>query len=142
MKNNKGITLTALVVYIIVLVIVLGIISAILNQFYQNTGQLLSNTDDVLEFNHFNTFFLKEIKATGNKVDNISSNYILFTSGNSFSVQNKKIYYNNIEICKGVESFLVQSGKDGDGKDSDIVHIEITFKNFKKSMNYKVEEIY
>lgn len=137
MKDNKGITLVSLIVYIIIMFIVIGIMSSIVNTFYKNNNKSEADTEDILQFNHFNTYFLKEVKQRENKVDTISNNYILFSSGNSFSLKNNKIYYNNIEICDGVQSFIISRGTD-----DTIINVSITFKNFSKSMNYKVEEIY
>lgn len=144
MKKEQGITLTSLVIYIFVMFIVLGVMSAIINQFYQNTNSIEADTEEILEFNKFNTYFLKEVKTKGNKVDSISENdnYILFGTGNTFSLFSDKIYYNNVEICKGVQSLIISQGKNGDGLDKNIIYVTLTFENFTKSINYKIEEIY
>ena len=142
MKENKGITLISLLVYVIVMIIVIGVMSSIINSFYENTDTIKADTEDIIEFNKFNTYFLKEIKKNNNSVDNIQDNYILFTSGNSFSLVNKKIYYNNIEVCNGINEFKISLGKNGDGQDNTIINISITLNNFKKSINYKIENIY
>ena len=142
MKKEQGITLTALVMYITVMIIVIGVMSAIISQFYQNTNNIEADTEEILEFNKFNTFFLKEVKSKANKVDTIGENYILFKTGNSFSLYNNKIYYNNVEVCKGVQALTILQGKDGDGIDEDVVYVTLSFENFKKSINYKIEEIY
>lgn len=142
MKKEQGITLTALVIYIIVMIIAIGVISTIVNQFYQNTNSIEADTKEILEFNKFNTYFLKEVKTKGNKIDSISENYILFGTGNSFSLSGNKIYYNNVEVCKGVQALTILQGKDGDGIDEDVVYVTLTFGNFRKSINYKIEEIY
>lgn len=142
MKGQNGVTLTSLVLYVIAMVIVLGVIGSIITEFYKNTNNLEIDTQEITEFGNFNTYFLKEVKTKGNKVDTINKDYILFKSGNSFSLSNQKIYYNNIAICSGVESFTVLSGENGDGLRQDIVCVTLKFKSFKKLMNYKIEEIY
>lgn len=144
MKSDRGITLMALVIYVIVMMIVIGVMSAILNNFYNNTNNMQADTEDILEFNNFNTYFLKEIKSAGNSVDSIDNEkkYILFTSGNSFSFSNGEVYYNDIEICKGIKKFEILQGKNGNGLDKDIIYVTLGFKNFTKSINYKIEEIY
>ena len=98
MKNNKGITLVTLVLYIVLMCVVMIILGVIVSEFYNNTNTIQEDTKEVLEFNKFNTYFLKEIKSIDNNVDNINDNYILFTSGNSFSLSDNKIYYNDIDI--------------------------------------------
>lgn len=137
MKNEKGITLVSLVVYVIVMTLVIGIMSTIITNFYKNTDTMQGNVEEVVKFSKFNNYFLKEVKTKDNKVDTISTNYILFTSGNSFSISNNVIYYNNIEICDEVQSMEITAGAD-----ETIVNVKISFENFNKSINYKIEEIY
>ena len=141
MKSNKGITLVALVIYVIVMIAVLGILSIIITRFRENTGKIETDTEEILAFNHFNTYFLKEVKTKDNKIDNVNANYILFKSGNSFSFSNNRIYYNNIVICSGVKSFLIDA-KEENGNYSDVVKITISFEEFTKSISYKLEQIY
>lgn len=142
MKNERGITIVSLIVYVIVMSIVLVLMSAIINSFYNNIDAVQGNVQEIIEFNKFNNYFLKEVKANNNEVDSLSSNYILFTSGNSFSLSNNAIYYNNIEICNEVQSMQITLGKDGDGIDKTIINVTLTFENFSKSINYKIENIY
>lgn len=141
MKKQNGITLVSLVVYVIVMIIVLTTISLIINQFYENNDTIEADTQEIIEFNKFNTYFLKEMKLQGNAIDSIAENYILFKSGNSFSFNNNNIYYNNVEICNNVEKLTLQQGKNGDGI-PDIVCVTLKFENFEKKLNYKLEEIY
>ena len=142
MKNQKGITLVSLVIYVIVMLIVIGVMSSIINNFYKNTDAIQGNVEEVVKFNKFNNYFLKEVKTKNNQVDNVSDSYILFTSGNSFSISDNVIYYNNIEICDEVQSMEITLGENGDGVDKTIVNVSITFSNFSKSISYKIEEIY
>lgn len=145
MKSNKGITLVSLVVYIIVMIIVIGVMGAIASNFYNNTNSMQVDTEEILEFNNFNTYFLKEIKAPENAVDTIGNEgeYILFESGNSFSFSDNKIYYNDMKICEKVQRMKIESLVDENGNIiDDVIHVEITFSGFSKSMNYKVEDIY
>lgn len=136
MKKENGITMISLVVYVVVMAIVLVIMTSIINNFYNNTSTVKGNVEEVVSFNKFNNYFLKEVKSYNNEIDSISSDYILFATGNSFSIKDDVIYYNNIEICDGVESMQINL------VESDIVNITINFENFNKSISYKVENIY
>lgn len=143
MKRNNGITLVTLVIYVIVMLIIVGVMTAITNTFYRNTEVVKGNVQEVVEFNKFNSYFLKEVKLYNNKVDTYAENkYILFTSGNSFSINNNSIYYNNIKICDGVQSVVFKLGKDGDGQNETIINVTLNFVSFNKSINYKLENIY
>lgn len=145
MRNNRGITLTSLVIYIIVMIIVIAVISSISLMFYNNTQNLTGQTRDMIEYNNFNNYFINEIKTANNNIDQISDDgtYILFTSGNSFSLKNNKIYFNEVVIASNVNSvnFGYYTNDQGETKD-DIVTVNMEFPEYKKQMNYKVEEIY
>ena len=142
MKDQKGITLTSLVIYVIVMLIVIGVMSVMINRFYNNIGQFEGNTDEIVAYNKFNTYFLKEIKKLGNKIDSITENYILFASGNSFSFADNSIYYNDMKICKNVQQMKIESKIKDNAEKIDVVTVSVEFLNFKKSMSYKLEEIY
>jgi len=144
MKKEKGITMISLVVYVAVMTVVIGVMSTIITNFYQNTDTVQGNVQEIVEFSKFNNYFLKEVKASNNKVDHVSNDntYILFTSGNSFSIANNKIYYNNIKICDEVQSMQISLGKNGNGIDKSIVNVTLSFESFNKSISYKIENIY
>ena len=143
MKNQNGITLMSLVIYIIVFIIVVGIMGTIINRFYNNNYTLEEHTQELIEFNNFNTYFLKEIKKIDNKIDKVEDTYILFSSGNSFSYNNEKIYYNNIPISEGVKEMNINYLIENDIEiREDVICVELVFENFRKSMKYKIEEIY
>jgi len=144
MKKEKGITMISLVVYVAVMTVVIGVMSTIITNFYQNTDTVQGNVQEIVEFSKFNNYFLKEVKASNNKVDHVSNDntYILFTSGNSFSIANNKIYYNNIKICDEVQSMQISLGKNGNGIDKSIVNVTLIFESFNKSISYKIENIY
>lgn len=149
MKEQKGITLVSLIIYIVVMIIVIAVMGTIITQFYQNTNEVQQDTEDILEFNKFNTYFLKEVKTIGNRVDTIGEEgeYILFKSGNSFSFNQNSIYYNDIQICKDVQRLVFSFGiikdeNDLDKIDNTIIDVKIFLKEYNKNIKYKVEEIY
>lgn len=142
MKTDKGITFVSLVVYVIVMIIVISVMSYIITNFYNNTDATRGNVQEITEFNKFNTYFLKEVKKPNNGIDHISDTYILFKSGNSFSISNNILYYNNKELCYNVQNMQITLGKNGDGIDKTIVNVKVSFENFEKSMSYKIEDIY
>lgn len=145
MKSQKGITLVSLLVYIIVMIIIIGGLSTISSNFYRNTQALEVDTEDIVEFSNFNEYFIKEIKKANNKIDNISEDgtYIVFTDGNSFMLNNKSIYYNQIEISKNVNSLKFEYDKDEENNEiTDIIKVSVEYSNYSKQMKYKLEEIY
>jgi len=138
MKKENGITLVSLVIYIMVMILVLGVMSVIMKDFHDNTETLQGNVEEVLELSKFNNYFLKEVKTKDNKVEDFVNNkYILFTSGNSFSLYNNSIYYNNIKVCDKVKKMEIIFLED-----RNVIDITLTFNSFTKNMRYKIENIY
>lgn len=145
MKEEKGITLTSLVIYIIVMILIIGVMSSVSLMFYQNNKKLTDDTVDIIEYNNFNHYFISEIKTANNAVDQIGNDgtYIVFKSGNSFSLKDNKIYFNTVEIAKDVNSVQFSYYTDTGGTEhKDIITVNIVFGNYSNQMNYKIEEIY
>lgn len=145
MKSDKGITLASLALYIVVMIIVLGIMSSIITTFYANTEGMNAKVQELVEFNKFNMNFLKEVKLYNNSVDSIDENgtYIVFTSGNSFSFSNNKIYYNNLKITSDVKKVSFEKVKKGDSTIDDTkIKVTVEFESFSKTIEYKIENIY
>lgn len=140
MKEQKGITLSSLLIYIIILIMVIGVMSRVSMMFYENVNKFDNRTIELSKFNNFNTYFVKEIKQPSNGIDRIdeNNNYILFKSGNSFLFQNQNIYYNDLMIVDNVKYVRFEK----DSNDNTIINVQIEFEEYSKSMNYKIEEIY
>lgn len=145
MKNEKAITLVSLVIYILVMLLVIGIIGSVSAMFYNNTNNFDDETKYIIEYDKFNSYFVKEIKTANNSIDQISDDgtYIIFTTGNSFLFKDNKIFYNDLEITKNVKNVNFKYYTDSNNKqDNTIVRVTVNFENYTKKMNYKIEEIY
>lgn len=105
MKSQKGITLTSLVLYIMLVLIVLGILSVITASFQSNLKEINKEGTKSSEIDKFNIYFLQEVKKEGNKVSAISENEISFITENKFSYKENAIYLNdNIKIAENIEN--------------------------------------
>lgn len=113
--NNKGITLTSLIIYIIGMVLVIGTIATLTSFFYKNVNIEDLNDDSTTQYTRFISIFSDEINRENNKViaskilldenEKIKESYIIFSSGNqyTFKIENKSIYKNKIKICENIE---------------------------------------
>ncbi len=110
MKNEKGITLTSLVIYIVMLFIVLIMLGVIRNNFQNSIKDISEGSSIESEFNKFNIYFAKDVKIEGNKVKINENNEIEFLSGNTYGFNNesKSIYLINeqqqITLLKDINS--------------------------------------
>lgn len=140
MKSEKGITLTSVIIYVLVLVIVVGIISVLTSFFYGNIDQMDKTSQSSSEFNKFNMYFLKDVKEQGNKVVSYSDveggKYIAFQNNHIYSYQNNAIYFDKVKICEEVTDFSV-SLEQGEGKQLITIYLTIGKENpFSKTSQY------
>lgn len=103
MKSEKGITLTALVIYVVVATIVISIMAVISSFFFSNMTLVNGQEQYALEFNKFNMFFINDVK--NNKKAQIQTGRIVFEDGTiyEYRASEKAIYRNNTKIAKEIE---------------------------------------
>lgn len=111
MKNNKGITMTSLIIYVLGMTILLGTIANLTSFFYKNID--VENEDTTTQYTKFSSIFLNEINLESNYVvdcktsneDDVKISYIVFSSGNqyTFTSENNSIYQNNVKICSNID---------------------------------------
>lgn len=110
MKSEKGVTLTALVVYIVVFSIILAIMANVSNYFYRNVSQIQYSPKYISEFNKFNMFFILDAKRNTD-IKNISPAELEFADGTKYTYKNNKIYRNEEEIAKYIRSFSFKTSE-------------------------------
>ncbi len=103
MKDNKGITLANLVVYVVGFTIIIGIVTVIISFINTNIVQMNEATDRVAEYSKFNLAFVEEVKKINNEITNVTSNSIEFSSGNKYTFQDNKIYLNKAALVNNVK---------------------------------------
>lgn len=138
MKNNKGITLTSLVVYIAIVIVVAAVIIRVTTHYQTN----LSNVADVSfesEFQKINLYILTESKTVGNGIKEIAENgeEITFNSENKFTynAEDEAIYLNsNIKICDNVQKCAFEQEIADNGKTMILLTIKIN--DVEKSASY------
>lgn len=108
MKSEKGVTLTALVVYIIIFVIIIGIMTTVSSHFYKNVVQVKDAPQYIAEFNKFSMFFIADMKKNTN-ITSISSSNIEFGDGTKYSYKDNAIYRNEQKIAKYIKQFSFTS---------------------------------
>lgn len=113
MKNEKGITLVALILYIVVFSTVLTLLTLLTTNIYGNLDKINTNSVSSAEFNKFNVNFIKDVKAS-NKVDITTTNNdvkILLTNGANYNYvkDEKSIYRNKVKIAQNIFQFQADS---------------------------------
>lgn len=95
MKEEKGITLASLIVYIIATITVLSVLAAIIANFTSNLSTLSTEKSIEQKLGNFNLYFIKDVKEIGNSVDEIGQDgsWIRFSNGDAYELQNEKIIF-------------------------------------------------
>ena len=147
MKNNKGITLVSLVIYMAVVMVVSATVIRITTYFKNNMADI-ADVNFEKEFQKINLYLLDESKTIGNEIDEIiGGTKIIFTNGNEYeyAALDKTIYLNDtIKICENVESCVFSQKTAENGKNVLEMTIKIgeTTKTVKYVMvNPKAEQI-
>ena len=85
MKSEKGVTLTALAIYITVFILIILIMSFVSNYFFENVGQIKDSPKYVSEFNKFSMFFVAD--------------------GTKYIYKNNAVYRNDAKIAQYFKKF-------------------------------------
>lgn len=104
MSSEKGITLTVLAIYIIVATIVISAMAILSSFFYSNVKLVKDQSSYVVEYNKFNMFFVRDVKA--NKTAQVINNKIIFEDGTTYEHKSNSIYRNEQKIAKQVKSAI------------------------------------
>lgn len=116
--NNKGITLSYLIIYIIALIITIGILSSISKNFYSNVGYIADKGKYVSEFNKFNMYFIEDVKKNSDLYE-IKTDEIVFRDGTVYTYragEDKSLYRNKVKVCRNVELCEFTQSENRDGK--------------------------
>ena len=147
MKNQRGITIASLAVYVVIVLIVITILANITASMQKGIRDSGKEGTGIAEINKFNVYFLEEVKKPYNNIQETeqeNDSKIVFTSGNSFRyVENDKIIYlNNIKIAEDIEICRFSSQQEENGKT--LITVTIRAKDTEqKVMNYVlVNELY
>lgn len=115
-KNEKGVTLTSLIIYIIAMVIVVGIVAIITNYYYGNINNINKEVDVSKEYTKLISYLSEDVNNPYNVIKACDSDRIVFydfskvsetdkgVAYNQYTFKEDGIYFNKVKICRGVKS--------------------------------------
>ncbi len=147
MKKEKGITLTALVIYVLIFSIAITTLASLSKYIFNNLGNISSEQISSEEFNKFNTYFIGDVKQS--KVATISedenSNEVVIKLGSgaiyTYKKSEKAIYKNKEKIARNIVGFTAKAEVDETSK-KNIIDVTIKTGNneekpiFSKTIKY------
>lgn len=117
MKEEKGITLVILAIYVIIFSIVIGLLASLSSYIYSNLDNVNDSNIDLSEFNKFNMYFIEDIKTNNqalvqNLVNQEGENFyqIAFSDGDiyTYTIGDNSIYKNSQKIASNIEDFTAE----------------------------------
>ena len=139
MKSEKGVTLTALVVYIVIFIIILTMVSVISASFYKNVGKLQESPKYITEFNKFGMFFVTDVKENTD-INSVTSTSLEFADGTKYVYENSSIYRNGEKIAKNVKNFsFTKSDYTVDNFTKKIINVNAEFGNSQVSVKRNID---
>ena len=100
LKNDKGVTLAALTVYIIIFTLILGVVTTINTSFFSTIGGVVDTPQYLSEFNKFSMFFVTDVKNYNQA--NVTNNTIEFENGPTYKFEDNTIYRNDTIVAEDV----------------------------------------
>lgn len=114
-KNNRGVTLLSLIIYILVLTIVLSILTTIVINFDKNKEFIKDQGKYIGELDKFALYFIRDVKSNSNA--NVTENQVVFSNGSAYKYEKneKSIYKNKVKIAHNIEycNFIKKEIKSG-----------------------------
>lgn len=111
MKNNRGVTLVSLVIYLIVLTMLIGISSLFMKQFYKNTNKYMMTGDTTENYVRLMAYITKDVNSKSFQSINVNSNTITFYfkdgSRHSYTHKENSIYFSQI-TSSGAEEKVIK----------------------------------
>ena len=97
MKSEKGVTLMALGIYVIVFIIISGLMVTITNGIMSNISELEEPVEAVVEFNKFSMLFISDVKQNETYTI-ISQNELQFEDETTYTYkENEKAIYRKVK---------------------------------------------
>ncbi len=105
MKSERGITLTALILYVVVAMVTVTAIAGFTSLFVSNMNEVKEQEKYAPEFNKFSMFFIGDIK--NNKTAEVTTTQVTFEDGTIYEYREseKAVYRNDTKITEKVDSF-------------------------------------
>ena len=123
-KNNKGVTLVSLAVYVILMLGVIAVIASFKNNIDKTLDSMGEYTSLVPEINKMHMYMLDEVNTQDNKILKRSSDgtYIEFASGNNYMFSGDKIYKNSVRIFSDIKNCNFEMAKENN---NDVLYVNL-----------------
>lgn len=140
MKSEKGITLTALILYVVVAMITVTAIAGLSSFFVSNMNEVKAQEKYAPEFNKFSMFFIGDVK--NNNTALVTTERVEFDDGTiyEYKASEKAVYRNDVKITEKVDSFsFVSTTEQVSSTTKQIINVKMSISgkvNLKNGIDY------
>lgn len=143
MKNERGITLISLIMYVILITFVVAAISSITSSFYSSIHEFDNESESAVSYSKFNMYFVNDIKRAGATLEEYGDDYIILSYTNTendetvkveYSLQNNMLYRNKVKICENANNILITANTQ-----NNTITINLKIKDYEKTTTYVIE---
>lgn len=146
MKNERGITIISLIIYVILMTFVVAGVTAVTTSFQNNIKEVDKDAKSAVSFAKFNMYFLNDIKSKNVHIVSSSRDRIELTLENKngdienvkYSVQNNALYRNKVKICDGIKSVTILASE-SNGMSYETVIVRLRINDYDKTTTYTLE---
>lgn len=132
-KNQKGITLTVLIIYITAMLMVVGILASISSFFHGNLGILKKSANYAAQFDIFNSYMIGDVK--NNKDVKVDGYTVIFEDGTTYVYEGDSLYRGQEKVATNVTDFEVSKKTITiNNVDKNILRIKLTLGNSSKTL--------
>ena len=140
MKSEKGITLTALILYVVVAMITVTAIAGFSSLFVSNMNEVKGQEKYAPEFNKFSMFFIGDVKNNNTAV--VTTECVEFDDGTiyEYKASEKAVYRDGTKITEKVDTFSFTSTQETVSTTTkQIINVKMSVKgkvNLKSGIDY------
>ena len=146
MKNERGITIISLIIYVILMTFVVAGVTAVTTSFQNNINEVDKDAKSAVSFAKFNMYFLNDIKSKNVSIVSSSRDRIELSLENKdgdienvkYSVQNNCLYRNKVKICDGVKSATIIASENSGTTDETVI-VRLRINDYDKTTTYTLE---
>ena len=102
-RNDKGVTMMILIIYVIALTFIIGILSIVSSNFFSNTKEITNDAQYIIEYNKFAAIFVEDAKSNST-VSSISNSSLVFNDGTTYVYDKttESIFRNDVKVVSNI----------------------------------------
>lgn len=126
MRQNKGVTLTGLSLYVVMMSFVIAALSSVTIYFSKNYEYIESDGVNAAQYNRLMSYLIKDCKEDDIEISEIEESFLKLSNGimYTFSEENKTVYRDKVKVAEDIENCVFSQTDDGVA--NNYIEVEVT----------------